>query len=209
MILSHADSDHIEAADELLEELTVKEIHIAPNSEKEKTMQDVVRIAGEMNIPMLSITEGVSWSIGSVEFHYIAPAAGKYNGNDSSLVLFINTEGPSFLLTGDLELDGEKRVVKKYAGTDWGELILKAGHHGSRTSSSDGFIRELQPSLAILSYGRKNRYGHPHEEVMDTFKKYEIPTIATANVGSITVIVSKKGYTIAATQIEKTEMAIP
>ncbi|WOV88799.1 DNA internalization-related competence protein ComEC/Rec2 [Sporosarcina oncorhynchi] len=209
MILSHADSDHIEAADEILDELTVKEIHIAPNSEKEKTMQDIVRIAGEMNIPMLSITEGVSWSIGSVDFHYIAPTAGKYNGNESSLVLFINTDGPSFLLTGDLELDGEKRVVKKYAGTDWGELILKAGHHGSRTSSSDGFIRELEPSLAILSYGRKNRYGHPHEEVMDTFKKYEIPTIATADVGSITVIVSKKGYTIVPTQIEKTEMAIP
>lgn len=209
MIISHADSDHMEAADEIMEELKVKEIHISPDSEKEKTMEDVVRIASQQQIPLLPITEGMSWSINSIEFHYIAPTEGKYDGNDSSLVLFMKTQGPSFLFTGDLELDGEKRIVKKFAGTDWGELVLKAGHHGSRTSSSEVFIRELQPELAILSYGRKNRYGHPHEEVMATFYKYGIPTIATADVGSITVIVSKKGYRIIHSQIEKTVEALP
>lgn len=209
MIISHADSDHMEAADEIMEELTVKEIHISPDSEKEKTMEAVVRMAAEKNIPIVPINEGVSWVVNAVEFHYIAPDERKYNGNDSSLVLFMKTEGPSFLFTGDLELDGEKRILKKYAGIDWGEVILKAGHHGSRTSSSDAFIRELQPALSILSYGRKNKYGHPHEEVVSTFNKYEIPTIATADVGSITVIISKKGYEINHSQIEKTDLSTP
>lgn len=196
MILSHADSDHMESADELLEELRVDEIHISPHSEKEKTMEDVMRIAKEKEIPIIAISEGVRWSNGSTDFHYISPSKGKYEGNDSSLVLFMKTDGPTFLFTGDLELAGEKKILRNYRNVDWGELILKAGHHGSRTSSSDEFIQTLHPHLTIFSYGRNNRYGHPHAEVLETFEKYGLTTMATADYGSITIIVSKDQYSI-------------
>ncbi|MCM3637350.1 DNA internalization-related competence protein ComEC/Rec2 [Sporosarcina luteola] len=193
MILTHADSDHMEGADEVLEEIRVDEIHISPGSEKEKTMEDVLRIASEKGIPVFAMAEGVAWSDKSAEFFYMAPATGTYKGNDSSLVLFMATEGPSFLFTGDLEVEGERKFLKTYKDFDWGELILKAGHHGSRTSSSDEFIRFLQPKLTIFSYGKNNRYGHPHAEVVETFEKYHVPTMATADYGSITISVKRGG----------------
>lgn len=193
MILTHADSDHIEGADEVLDEIRVDEIHISPGSDKEKTMEDVMRIARGKGIPVFAMAEGAAWSDKSADFYYMAPSAGAYKGNDSSLVLFMATEGPSFLFTGDLELEGERKFLKTYKGFDWGELILKAGHHGSRTSSSDEFIRVLQPELAIFSYGKDNRYGHPHAEVVETFEKYKVPTMATADHGSITISVKSGG----------------
>ena len=198
MILTHADSDHMEGADEVLEEIRVNEIHISPGSELEPTMEEVLHIAKDKKIPVLAMTEGANWSVKETGFYYVAPENEAYKGNDSSLVLLMTTVGPSFLFTGDLEIDGEKAIVKKYGDGDWGRLILKAGHHGSRTSSSDAFIQSLQPELAILSYGRNNRYGHPHAEVVETFEKYEVPTMATADHGSITVLVRKGNYTITA-----------
>jgi len=200
MVISHADSDHMEGADEVLEEIRVREIHISPGSEKEKTMEDVLRIAEEQGVPVFAVTEGVTWSVKTIDFYYMAPSEGAYKGNDSSLVLFMTTEGPSFLFTGDLEIEGESKLLKKYGHLDWGELILKAGHHGSQTSSSDKFIQALQPVLSIFSYGKDNRYGHPHAEVVETFNKYQIPTLATADHGSITISVKRDGSYIVLTQ---------
>ncbi len=210
LILTHADSDHMEGADKVLEEIRVDEIHISPGSEKEKTMEDVLWMANEKEIPVYAMTEGTAWSDKSADFYYMAPAAGMYKGNDSSLVLFMATEGSSFLFTGDLEIEGERALLKKYGQLDWRGLILKAGHHGSRTSSSDEFIRTLQPKLTIYSYGKDNRYGHPHAEVVATFEKYEVPTMATADHGSITIVVKKGGsLKILTTENEKTALSIP
>ncbi|MFC5604027.1 DNA internalization-related competence protein ComEC/Rec2 [Sporosarcina koreensis] len=210
LMLTHADSDHMEGADEVLEEIRVGEIHITPGSEKEKTMEDVMRLASEKGIPIFAMTEGAAWSDKSSEFYYMAPSKGAYKGNDSSLVLFMTTEGPTFLFTGDLEVEGERRLIRRYGDLPWKNLILKAGHHGSHTSSSDEFIRALQPELTIFSYGKDNRYGHPHAEVVATFKKYGLKTMATAKHGSITISVRSDGsYTILTSENEKTALSIP
>ncbi|WP_339250663.1 DNA internalization-related competence protein ComEC/Rec2 [Sporosarcina sp. FSL W8-0480] len=200
LILTHADSDHIEGADEVLEEIAVKEIHISPNSEKEWTMEEVLLISAEKKIPIFAMNEGVSWQQGSTTFSYIGPQRGLYKGNDSSLVLLMETSGPSFLFTGDLEVEGEKRIVREYKHVNWGRLILKAGHHGSRTSSSDLFIHTLNPELTILSYGRNNRYGHPHPEVLATFEQQKLQTLSTADHGSITIRVKKDRYSVHTSQ---------
>lgn len=209
LILTHADSDHMEAADEIIEEVKVSEIHIAPHSEKEDTMKEVLELAKAKKIPVLTVSEGATWTYSSISFAYLAPNKGIYKGNDSSLVLFMQTKGPNFLFTGDLEREGESKIIRNYRHLDWGDLLLKAGHHGSRTSSSDAFIEMLRPTVAILSYGKDNRYGHPHKEVMDTFATFKVQTLSTAENGTITVTVKKDKYTISNTRIEKTVLFNP
>ena len=196
LIISHADNDHMEGADEVIEELYVKEIHIPPGSELEKSMMDIVRLTKERKIPILFMKEGISWSEDASVLRYVWPDERKYIGNDSSLVLHLTSDGPSFLFTGDLEKDGEATFVKKYGHLEFGKLILKAGHHGSRTSSTEAFIQTLMPELTIISAGKGNRYGHPHPEVMNTFQRYNLKTLSTAEVGSITVIVKNGKYHI-------------
>jgi competence protein ComEC len=196
LIISHADADHMEGADEVLEEMRVEEIHISPGSEMEVAMKDILRIAENKRIPFLTMKEGVSWTEGSSSFHYVAPKEGSYAGNASSLVLFMKTSGPSFLFTGDIEKEGEAQFLRKYGHSDFGPVILKAGHHGSRTSSTDPFVNALRPELTIFSAGRNNRYGHPHPEVVETFEKYGLRTMSTAISGSITVSVNKDRFEV-------------
>jgi len=187
LLISHADADHMEGADELLEELTVAEIHISPGSELEVSMEEFIQIVEDKRIPLLSMKKGVSWTKGNSEFHYVAPKEGKYDGNASSLVLFMKTSGPSFLLTGDMEKEGEASFLRDYGHSDFGSVILKAGHHGSRTSSTEPFVGALRPKLTIFSAGRNSRYGHPHPEVVETFEKMGLATMSTAEFGSVTV----------------------
>ena len=209
LILTHADADHVEGADEVLEEVSVREIHISPNSEGEMAMQEVVQIAGVRKIPVLQMKEGISWKSGESAFHYLGPSDEEYAGNDSSLVLYMTTTGPSFLFTGDMEAAAERRFLQQYGGAEFGSILLKAGHHGSRTSSTEPFISALQPVLTIFSAGRNNRYGHPHPEVMEVFQNRGLKTMSTAEWGSITVTVKGRGYQIKSMKDEKTVTPFP
>ena len=196
LVISHAHADHVEGADEVLEEVRVREIHITPNSESEEEMDDLVQIAADKKVPIYEMGDGVSWTAGRTAFAYIGPQSDDYVGNDSSLVLLMKTTGPSFLFTGDMEKKAEGEFVRKYGQVEWGGLILKAGHHGSKTSSTDAFVDALRPELTIISAGRNNLYGHPHQEVLDTFAKYGLPTLVTAENGSITITVEKDRYSV-------------
>jgi len=90
----------------------------------------------------------------------------------------------SFLLTGD----SPKKIEHYLASIDPNSLnvdVLKAGHHGSRTSSSEEFIRQASPEYAIISAGLNNHYGHPHREVVTLLEKFGVNTLRTDLLGSI------------------------
>lgn len=196
LILTHADADHIEGSDEVLEDMRVREIHIAPGSDQEKMMGSIMRLVEDQQITLFQMKEGVSWQEGPAEFHYVGPTDGVYKGNDSSLILYMTTTGPSFLFTGDMEEEGERQFLRQYGQADFSSFILKAGHHGSRTSSTEAFIEAVRPELTIFSAGKNNRYGHPHSEVLETFRKFGLPTLSTAESGSITITVKKELYKV-------------
>ncbi|MBO1912809.1 hypothetical protein J4G37_49400, partial [Microvirga sp. 3-52] len=143
----------MEGADELLEEIGVGEIDISPGSQTELEMEDLNRIADRNNVPFIEVLEGISWAENQVVFEYVNPPKSNYVGNNSSLGLLMRTAGPSFLFTGDMEVESEDKFLRRYKGVDFGEIILKVGHHGSKTSSSDQFIDYLRPELAVISSG--------------------------------------------------------
>ncbi|MCZ2259381.1 DNA internalization-related competence protein ComEC/Rec2 [Sporosarcina sp. G11-34] len=196
LIISHAHADHVEGADEIVEEIRVGEIHITPGSDTEKEMEDLLRIAAKKKVPILRMKDGVYWKDGRTAFKYVGPQDEEYVGNNSSLVLYMNTMGANFLFAGDMEKDAEANFLRKYEKVDFGPIILKAGHHGSKTSSTAPFIEKLQPQLTIFSAGKNNLYGHPHEEVKETFAELGLPTMTTANHGSITVTVKKENVSV-------------
>ncbi|KXH87576.1 hypothetical protein AU377_02095 [Sporosarcina sp. HYO08] len=196
LIISHADSDHMEGADEVLAAVKVKALHVSPGSEAEKTMEEVMALAQVQRISVHRVSEGDSWQEKSISFSYLSPKEGEYQGNNSSLVLLMVANGYLFLFAGDLEAEGEQRILQKYDFSNSGPVILKAGHHGSRTSSSEPFIKALKPALTIFSAGRNNRYGHPHPDVVETFERHRLRTMSTAESGSITVKVKDNIVTL-------------
>ncbi|MFC0231763.1 DNA internalization-related competence protein ComEC/Rec2 [Bhargavaea ullalensis] len=193
LVLSHPDADHAEAADEVIRELRVREIHIGPDTYGDPGYAAAVRAAAERKSPIREMREGHAWTAGGVRFRYVSPEPEKdYEGNNDSLVLHAEKGEHRFLFTGDLEAEGEKAIVEKYGETLLPVTVLKAGHHGSKTSSSEEFLAAAAPELTIISAGRNNRYGHPHPEVVARFGELGLSTASTADHGSITVI-SKRG----------------
>lgn len=195
LIITHADADHVEGAEEILQEIRVKEIHITPNSYNKEIMNDLLVEAKRQNVPIIEQIYGNWWKNGDVTFQYIWPSETEYEGNNDSLVLLMTAGNFTSLFTGDLEEEGELALVKRYPRLKNIDL-LKAGHHGSKTSSSESFVQQLHPTLTIFNAGKDNRYGHPHEEVVERFHTRGLKTLTTGEVGTIEIQLRENGMFI-------------
>lgn len=122
--------------------------------------------------------------IGNLEFYVLSPKeADKNSKNNGSLVLWMKAGGFSWLLTGDLEKEGEKEMMEVYPNLK--ADILKVGHHGSKGSTGEELIKQIEPKTALISAGEHNRYGHPHGEVLDILNRHDVKVFRTDRHGSI------------------------
>ncbi|REB09966.1 DNA internalization-related competence protein ComEC/Rec2 [Sporosarcina sp. BI001-red] len=185
LIISHAHDDHMGGADEVLQELRVREVHAPVGSWTEENMVPVLTEAKRRKTRTVSMQAGEEWKTGQTEFTYLSPFDDKYSHNDSSLVLLMKNEYGYLLFTGDLEEGGEQKIIQKYGQAEFSPLILKIGHHGSKTSTTQSFLNLLQPDIGVISVGRNNRYGHPHEEVVDRLLSQKVKVFSTAEHGTV------------------------
>lgn len=199
LLLTHADADHAEGAEEVMEEIRVKEIHVSPNSWGKSVMEDVVAIVKQDKIPLKEKIAGDKWREADTQFEYLSPADTQYEGNNDSLVLLLRYGKFKLLLTGDLEEDGELQLVKKKEQLISHLDILKVGHHGSKTSSGEKFLEVTKPRVSIFSAGLNNRYKHPSSEVVERFQNLGLPTLNTAEVGTIEIRVTKENWKMTTT----------
>lgn len=190
-ILTHADADHVEGADEVMKEMRIGEIHITPNTFTHSTMKDIRAIAQKRKIPIIEKMSGEQWEEQSVYFAYLSPNETNYEGNNDSLVLYVQYKEFTMLLTGDLEEAGEKEILKQYPKLLQDLTVLKAGHHGSKTSSSEPFLQHTNPKLTIFSAGKNNRFNHPAKEVVERFHQLNFKYFITGLDGTIELIVHK------------------
>lgn len=182
LILTHSDFDHAGAAGELIESINVGEILITPGSQQSTVIQDLSEKAKQLKIKVRSAGAGEEWSTNSADFLFLYPFDDHYEGNDDSLVLFGKMGGKKWLFTGDLEENGEGELIEKWkVEAD----VLKVGHHGSKTSTSDSFLETLKPEIALISAGKDNRYGHPDPEVLNRLKSRGIIIYSTADSGAV------------------------
>lgn len=114
------------------------------------------------------------------------------NENDNSNVIYTEINGYKFMFMGDAGIEKEKDILEKYNQNNID--VLKAGHHGSKTSSCKNFIDEINPKYSIISVGKNNRYGHPKKSVLDILVNSKI--YRTDLVGSIEIKLNKNGYKI-------------
>ena len=155
LILTHADFDHSGAKDSLSQNFKVKNVL----TEKDQFPYSV----GDITINNLN----------TFDFE---------EENDNSLVLSMDFIGKKFLFTGDASVKTEEKILQQY---DVDCDILKVGHHGSNTSTSEKFLKACSPNEAIISCGAKNSYGHPNQEIIDRLNKYSVKIRRTDEEGTI------------------------
>ncbi len=127
---------------------------------------------------------GQKYSLGSAFFTVFAPLRKDYEEvNDSSIVLKLEYGDTSFLFTGDAERLSEYDMVE--AGYDLSADVLKVGHHGSYTSTSYLFLREVMPTYGVISLGKGNEYGHPHDEILSRLSNADVQVLRTDELGDI------------------------
>jgi competence protein ComEC len=114
--------------------------------------------------------------------------------NFSSIVSRLTYGETKFLFTGDIEKESEQELVE--GGGDISADVLKAAHHGSKTSSIKEFVERVDPKLAVIQVGRNNRYGHPHAQTLETFKSLNIPVLRNDINGNIVILSDGKNLKI-------------
>lgn len=194
LILTHPDADHAEGADEILQLFPVDEVHITPGSQSSEIFAELKNDLQQTDIRMP--VRGSYWQQAGVAFTYLSPADAHYEGNNDSLVLLMEFDGEKLLFTGDLERNGENDILALYGDQLQDITILKVGHHGSKTSSGENFLATLRPELSVFSAGKDNRYGHPAAEVAERFQRMLLPTLSTAEQGTIRIVFRGGGYTV-------------
>jgi competence protein ComEC len=166
LILTHADMDHMGGSLSLLKEIKVERI-LLPSVSTELTSieKELFKLAKKQKSKISYVYEGINWRVEDNQFHIISPYK-NYSGdkNGGSIVLFAKVGGLNWLFTGDLDKEGEERLMKNYPEITID--VLKVGHHGSKTSTSNEFIHHYKPKYSIISVGKNNGFGHPHKEVL-------------------------------------------
>lgn len=183
LILTHPDADHIGSATELIQNFKVKEVVIGKGSEEFYRDKESIKWALSKNIPLSKVTKGDRWYAGDAEFYILHPYRKDENMNDSSIVLFAKMGGLTWLFTGDAGEAAENELMTAFPTLQVD--VLKAGHHGSKTSSSQPFLKQIQPKVAVMSVGKGNRYGHPHQQVLDLMEELHTTVFRTDFDGAV------------------------
>jgi len=197
MLASHADLDHIGGLIEILEsdEINVESVYYNGYPADTLTWQEFEIAAASDGLILLPMQYPSSQTWGKFEVQVLNPPADLVNPdqNEASIVLLIDYAQIDFLLPGDIESGVEQLLSTRVASLQ--ADILKVAHHGSKFSSSQDFLEEVQPSEAIISVGM-NSYGHPAPETLDRLLSTDAGIWRTDMLGTITLTSNGSGYEI-------------
>lgn len=206
-VATHADADHIGGMAEVLLAVPTGRLVVGGSVADTSGFAGLALAVRDLQLPVATVQRGAAIDLApDVAVDVLHPseddAYAPADRNDSSVVLRIEYAGRSVLLTGDAETRAEESMIA--AGLDLQADILKAGHHGSRGSSSAEFLDRVAPSLAILSCGRLNHFGHPHEELLKRLADRKIAIHRTDREGTIHLRIEPDGEVTV-----QTEAAVP
>ena len=200
LILTHPHADHIGGTAILLREFKVRAVYDNGQSTTTKMYRDYLKTVRDQAIEYGHLKRGDELAFGDgVVFKVLSPtpemvkAGGEMNGN--SIVGQLLFGSFSLLLTGDVEAEGETALVKAY-GSALKSDVLKAAHHGSKTSSSKTFLQAAAPAAVLISVGIDNEYGHPHKNILNRYEKQQMKIYRTDQNGTITLRSDGKTYDI-------------
>jgi len=190
VFITNPDADHIGGLDDILKNYTVGKIFESGTQNDSKTYERIKEEIKNQNIPDVLAKKGMSLDLGGgVVLDILFPDrdVSTWERNDGSIVARLSYGNTSFMLTGDATKETEKIILKENLSIYLRSTFLKAGHHGSHTSSSLEFLKAVSPKYSLISVGEKNKYGHPHKETLDILSFVKSKIFRTDESGTIVI----------------------
>lgn len=204
LIATHPHADHIGEMSEIIDQFQVDKF-IMPKVKADMTPTTTIyeKMLKSIKAKGLKITQAkpMEFELGSCKVELFTPQKDYDDLNNYSTLVKITDGENSFLITGDCETNEEKDILSQ--GYDVSAKVLKAGHHGSSTSSGVDFLNKVMPRYAVISCGKGNKYGHPHEETVTRLKKYASHLYITADEGTIVFSSDGEGLSVSTEKGEK------
>ena len=186
VLATHADADHIDGLNDVLKNFRVRSALVARRPANDPEFLKFSQTLMATNTHAEVIHAGDVIHFGAVEVSVLwPPSAGEQSTNNDSIVLRLKFGEHSILLTGDIEKLAERALVE--SNQDLNATVVKVPHHGSKTSSTDDFVRATKPNLAIIPVGRNSMFGHPHPEVVQRWQANGATVLTTGECGTITI----------------------
>ena len=191
---THPHSDHIGGMDNVMEEIPA-DYFLCPEIDYDtKTWDDVLDVVEDNDTNLLYAQNGKSYTLGDSTFTILSPNKNDIfsDCNNYSVVIKAEYKDTSFLFTGDAEGIVEDEMINNRC--DLKSDVLKVGHHGSTSSTTEEFLKKVNPEYAVISCGKDNKYGHPHKETLEKLNKANVTVHRTDEEG--TVVAQSDGKSI-------------
>ena len=195
LVATHPHSDHIGGMAKVINAFDIGTTYMTNAVSTSSTYEKLLQTVADKGKKMTRAKAGVNIKIEEgLEINFIAPVSDTYDDlNNYSAVIKLTYHNNSFIFTGDAQTESEKQIT-----ADLKADVLKVGHHGSTTSTSDAFLKKVSPKYAVILVGEGNDYGHPHKEILDRIQKNNVKVYRTDLDG--TVVATSDGKDITFTQ---------
>ena len=187
VIATHPHEDHIGGMTDVLKKYNVENFYMPKVSNTTKTFEYMINAISDKGLKIKTIKDGTTIDLGSgARIDVYSPIDDTYDDfNDYSPIMKLTYGDTKLMFTGDAEELVEKQVLEKYPSFELKSDVLKFGHHGSTTSSSEAFLNAISPKYGVISCGVDNKYGHPHKETLEKIKAHNIEAYRTDTQGQI------------------------
>ncbi len=192
IIITHPDADHIGGLKAVAQRFRSAKVILSAGFQENDEMRWWLREAQIDSKRILWVDQPVRLRLKESTLDVVAPPVSEStNDNDGSLFVRIERGPASAVLTGDASMTLEESMQNRLG---WSGQVLKVGHHGSRTSTSEMFLKKLKPKWAVISCGRDNRFGHPHPSVLEVLERQKVGLFRTDLQGDVVFEAGRKGF---------------